>query len=247
MIPSFLALVPWVVGSAVLPFPKPQVVSEIGVSVEDSVRVLFIGNSYTYYNELPSMLSTLASSESSLPQVFAEAVVVGGATLERHWEEGTATEAIRGGDWDFVVLQEQSLRPVNDPERMFEFARKFATEIRSAGADPVLFLTWARDGRPEMQVLLDRSYLTLGRELGAQVVPAGPAWEIALELSPEIPLHMDDGSHPTPTGTYLAACVFFGVLVDETTPCPPIENGEISPSDAAVARRAASRVLSGGH
>ena len=163
-----------VASGMVAPDPQPLSGQEQDPD-QSSVRVLFIGNSYTYYNDLPSMLEFLASSESGFPLVHAEAVAEGGATLERHWRGGEAVAAIGGGNWDFVVLQEQSLRPVEDPDRMFEFARHFAEEIRKAGAQTVLFLTWAREGRPEMQPLLDRPYLSLGKELGAWVVPAGPA------------------------------------------------------------------------
>lgn len=241
-----LGIIPLALFFGFFVFWPNHVAAQTEDSPGDPVRVLFIGNSYTYYNDLPSMLTTLASSTSGGAQIQAEAVVAGGATLEGHWDEGKAVVEIRKGSWDFVVLQEQSLRPVRDPQKMFVFARKFAAEIRKAGAEPVLFLTWAREGRPEMQGQLNRSYLSLGRELGAEVAPAGPAWRTALNMLPGIPLHMDDGSHPTPTGTYLAACVFLGVLIDHSDPCPPLEDPEISPSDAAVARRAASQVVSPG-
>jgi len=242
----FLLLISWVAGIGLLgqselqgsPIPAPP--------VSDTVRVLFIGNSYTYYNDLPSMVERLASSEGSPSEVYAESVTAGGATLQRLWEGGGALEAIRNGGWDFVVLQEQSTRPLQDPERMHEFARAFALEINRNGAETVFFLTWARQARPETQPGLNRAYLTIARELRAKVAPVGPAWKVALDLSPEIPLHAEDGSHPTPTGSYLAACVFFGLLVDDQLACPPAADPVITQGNAAVARRAASRVLSEG-
>ena len=205
------------------------------------LRVLFIGNSYTYGNSLPVMLATLATSPGSPRQIQTDMVAVSSATLQQTWEQGTAKKAIQEGKWDFVVLQEYSLLPAQDPERMYKYARQFDAEIKKNGAKTVLFLTWARRGQPEMQLSLDRAYYTLAKELDALVAPVGPAWQLALGLSPTIALHMDDGSHPTPTGTYLTACVFYLVMLGNQHSCPTIERAEIAQEDAAIARTAASR------
>src|SRR5690349_6622272 len=103
-------------------------------------RVLFIGNSYTYFNNLPQMFAGLSASAKPPQTVETEMVVVGGATLKGLWENGRALEALKGGRWDYVVLQEQStlgaapmingVVQISDPKTFHEYARRFDAEIK---------------------------------------------------------------------------------------------------------------------
>ena len=207
------------------------------------LKVLFIGNSYTFYNSMPNMLSALAASSADRRQVKVKEATMGGADLDKLWGLRTTRHAISDDKWDFVVLQEHSVLPTIDPERMKVAARKMNAEIRKTGAKTILFLTWARRGKPEIQSLLDRAYFTLARELNAGVAPVGPAWRIALGLDPSIPLHAEDGSHPTPIGSYLTACVLYLVLLETGQPCPPATLDKVSPRHVATARAAALRAV----
>lgn len=187
------------------------------------IRILFIGNSYTYVNNLPAMLSRLAESSRPVRMLHGEFAGVGGGTLMSHWRGGRAVEMIRGGAWDYVVLQEQSMlagsrvngRPImGDPETsgFYEAARLFDAEIKKSGARTVFYLTWARKTRPEMQARLNDAYVRIARELNALLVPAGPAWQRARQQHPGIELYVEDGSHPSSAGTFLAAAVFYATL-----------------------------------
>jgi hypothetical protein len=199
--------------------------------------VLFIGNSYTYVNDLPAVLADLAAASGGARPIATKTIGVGGATLQAHWERGEAVNAIRSVRWDFVVLQEQSLLPTVDPERMSRYARLFDTEIRKSGARTILVLTWARAGNRDMQRALDDAYASLARELGSLVAPVGPAWQRVLTARPQLRLHQEDGSHPSPLGTYVAACVFHAVIHGK----PPERSPRHAPSgeDAALAHTAA--------
>src|SRR6516225_4481359 len=106
-------------------------------------KVLIIGNSYTYFNNLPRMLEQIGEADKPPRNLSCEMVVEGGATLKKAWENGKARKAIERGGWDFVVLQEQSTlgitylvqgqpRIVESP-RYAEFARHFDKLIRKAG------------------------------------------------------------------------------------------------------------------
>ncbi|MCG8469519.1 MAG: hypothetical protein MJB57_15155 [Gemmatimonadetes bacterium] len=182
----------------------------------DSVRVLFIGNSYTYVNELPKQIVRLAASADAARPMFVNQVTPGGATLERNWNDGRARRLIRLGGWTHVVLQEQSARPIDDPETFLEYARLFDREIDRVGAETVLYLTWAREHRPASQDTLTAAYRAVAAELGATVAPVGVAWTEALAEDPDLELHHEDRSHPGPLGSYLAASVFYATLYGAT-------------------------------
>ena len=177
-------------------------------------RVLFLGNSYTYKNDLPWMVAELARHADVAIDVAA--MTPGGATLERHWNEKEAVKVIRKRSYDFVVLQEHSLRPLQEPKKMATFAARFAKEIHRREATTILFLTWARRDKPETQAELTRVYREVAKKVQARIAPVGPAWAAARKQRPDLALHHEDGSHPTPAGSYLAACVFYAVLTQKS-------------------------------
>ena len=179
-----------------------------------ATRILFIGNSFTGRNGLAKMLAEMAASGRPPRAVETELVLANGMALKTHWQRGAALEAIRGAQWDFVVLQEQSTLPLKNRAKMHEYITLFDREIREHRAKPVLYMTWARQNAWERQDELSEAYTSIGRTLGAIVVPAGVAWQKALDQSTGLVLHDRDGSHPNPAGTYLAACVFYATLFD---------------------------------
>jgi hypothetical protein len=124
-------------------------------------------------------------------------------------------KTIQDGQYDAVVLQEQSTLPVKNAKRMHENVRLFDGAIKAVGAKTVLYMTWARRHAPESQEAITDAYTSIGRELGATVVPVGVAWQGFLGKQDEPALHDRDESHPSPAGSYLAACVFLIVLFDE--------------------------------
>jgi hypothetical protein len=174
------------------------------------LRILFIGNSYTHFNKLPYMLQQLAAAGRK--DVETIAINPSGATLELHWNQGEALALLQGKRWDYVVLQEQSTRPLDDVETMHKYMRLFLAEVEKAGAQPILYLTWARQKLPETQKGLNRAYMSIASEFHASIAPVGIAWQNALKQRPSLELYAADGSHPSPAGSYLAACVFYGLI-----------------------------------
>jgi hypothetical protein len=182
-------------------------------------NVLFVGNSFTARNDLPGLFAALAAAAG---RPFRHHLVyAGGASLRAHWNAGHAARLIEGGRFNTVVLQEQSTLPVKNAARMHENVRLFDGRIRAAGAATVLYMTWARRAEPASQAAITEAYTEIGQELGATVVPVGTAWARFLRAHDRPVLHDRDGSHPTPAGSYLAACVFFGALLKAT----PVGNG----------------------
>jgi hypothetical protein len=178
-----------------------------------SKKILFIGNSYTDFNKgLDYHLLKFA------PNSDAARISPGGYTLQNHWEDANTLETIRSGEWDVVVLQEQSQIPVSDYKAFAEYAQKLNTEIKAAGAETILFMTWERPDSVQYGVTtqaLNNNYIYLGQQLGIKVAPVGLAFANALRERPSLQLYSEDG-HPTPQGTYLAAAVFYGVIFDQS-------------------------------
>lgn len=196
---------------------------------EAPLRVLFLGNSYTYFNDLPSMVAKLAASSPGR-KIDARAVTRGGANLAELWSVTNALETLRNGEWDVVVLQEQSTLgsnyadgkwQVNEPAGLLRWGKFWQTEIQRKNAKTVLYLTWGRRARPEFQTALNYGYAEAATALGAQIAPAGLAWKRLRELHSNIELFDPDGTHPSPVGTLVNACVFLETLVHRSCATVP--------------------------
>lgn len=192
----------------------------------DSTRVLFIGNSYTYYHSMPQLFKAMVEYRFPDHQIETKFVGHGGATLKQHWEEGRALHEIQSGRWDYVVLQEQSMLGeeifengrsyVRSPDQFVKYGRKFELAIRKSGAETVFYMTWSRKDRPDQQKYLTYAYMSIAKETGSLIAPVGMAWE-SLQKNPQFELYDMDGSHPSVYGAYTAALTIFTVL-SETDP-----------------------------
>jgi hypothetical protein len=222
----------------------------------ERLRVLFVGNSYTFYNDMPATVARLADASGQPPSVDAERVVQGGADVRQHWEETGARERIAEGGWDCVVIQGQSTGPLRDPDEFREFGGELARATLAAGAQPLLYLTWARAAGHEVYrsawsggspaAMLDRlraAYEDLAARVGARVVPVGPAWALSLHERPDVVLHDEDLHHASPAGSYLAACVFLRALTGIDPRRAPFRPADVAEEHAAWVRGVAARVV----
>lgn len=189
----------------------------VGVSAQqDSLKVLFVGNSYTYYENLTQVVSLI--SEKTNTKLITKKSTIGGAKWSEHWnaQRGLKSkEMIENGDYDIVVLQEYSLGAINDPDSLRIYGKLFCDLVKKHKAKPYLYLTWAREKVPQYQEVINKLYTEVGDANQAVVVPVGQAWALARELRSDIQLFTPDGSHPSPMGTFLTACVFVAALTNE--------------------------------
>jgi hypothetical protein len=196
--------------------------------------VLFIGNSLTYFNDLPATIRYLAQGAGEAKPFDYGVETVSGAAQAR----------IAEGVWTAVVLQDLSTMPTQSPETMERFIRLFHGCIKQQGPETVLFMTWAWRSEPQDQVLITAAYDGMGKELGLRVAPVGRAWEYVLERHPEIELFVDN-RHPSGAGTYLAAAVFFGFFYNKSPRGLPLQVPwlDLAPGHARVLQEAAAKTL----
>ncbi len=218
----------------------------------DPLSVIFIGDSYTYTNDLPDTLTAIAHTSGQPPEIQTSSVTAGGETLAELWASSDARMAIAQGHWTHVVLQEQSETPLIDSMGFLQSAGLFSDAAHDAGATPAFFETWARaDGNADyaqpwsggtpsaMQDGLLTEYTQAAMDNDGVLVPVGEAWRAVLAGSPSIALYQSDGSHPTVAGTYLAACVFYVKLTGQGVPAVATVPAGIDPADATTLRQAA--------
>ena len=180
------------------------------------IRVLFVGNSMTYYHRMPEMTRALAAHAGDNGGLMIDSRVVGGETLQQHWNEGVALEKIQQGGWDFVVLQEQGLREVHiESDGLVKIGKLFADEVHRGDAFPVQFLPWVRPNDTALLAKVIELHVSTAKRNKAEIAPVGLAWQKAYSAKAGLPLCEQDG-HPTAMGSYLAACVFYATFFDKS-------------------------------
>ncbi|MFY0603107.1 MAG: hypothetical protein JXQ93_04100 [Flavobacteriaceae bacterium] len=183
---------------------------------KDTLHILFVGNSYTYFQEMPKMLS--AFSKNTQTKITTQMSAPGGARLREHWlgQRGMKTkEIIKNGAFDIVVLQGQSMAALKRPDTLKKYSKLFSDYIKKHNAEPYFYMTWARKKTPERQKDITRVYTEIATANKATLVPVGNAWAMAKKLRPNISLYTPDGSHPNQLGAYLTASVFAASLLHE--------------------------------
>jgi hypothetical protein len=221
-------------------------------------RVLFIGNSYLYYNDsLHNHVKRMASerfSDMADRDFQYKSATIGGARLQHHNIEWLLTPGKIGVDRPFqaVIMQGGSFEPLTtDTRKTFvDTATSYAQKVRAAGGKPFLYMTHAyvsphRRTQPGMINLISDTYSHAGQQAKAQVIPVGLAFERSYKERPDFSLHMAfDGTHPNLRGTFLGAYVtFFTLYGDSADPMEYDYFGRISPEDVNYLQRIAKETV----
>ena len=199
------------------------------------IKVLFIGNSFTHMHNFPNMVAEIAKEQGDT--IITDYSAFDNYTLEKHYFNTETLEKIQNNCWDYIVLQEQSQRPVMDSlifySKTFFYMNAFVELIYELNPETqlLLFLTWGRKYGDEelcskfqwtcryedMQQMLAKRYFYLGSKLALPVVPCGLAW---LNFAPNNPNHFDlfinDNKHSNKVGSYLNACLFYTAITNKS-------------------------------
>lgn len=232
----------------------------LSLIAQEEKQVLFIGNSYTYANNLPDLIHQIALTKGN--SLSYNNHTPGGSTLFQHASNANVQSLFASNQWDYVVLQEQSQRPAFPPnqvaDEVYPYAESLCTDMREENTcvQPVFFMTWGRENGDQqncqnytplctyegMQDRLTNSYTEMAQDNEALLAPVGLAWKNIRAAHPQINLYTSDGSHPSIQGSYLAACVFYAVLFNDSPINEYIPNN-LSEEEAEILQTFASEAL----
>jgi len=200
-----LALATATTAQKTIKLPKPGKAAEI----------LFIGNSLTHFHDLPAFVRAMGAADQPARKLTTVMLAPGGYTLQRHLHAPKTprpASVIKKNKADYVVLQEQSTRPLVEPELMEKFAGKFTELCKKAKSVPVWYMTFSRQNQPEYQDKISEQYERVHKQNGGLLAPVGRAWQQVRKDHKDVELHMQDRVHPAARGTYLSACVLYGTM-----------------------------------
>lgn len=231
------------------------------LNAQQNLRVLFIGNSYIYTNNLPLLTANVALSMGDT--LTYDSNTIGGYTLEQHSTNATTISKIAAQSWDYVILQEQSQLPSFPPGQVqtdvLPYADSLVRMVRANDSctKPIFYMTWGRKNGDAsncanyaplctysgMQQRLHDSYLLMAQLNQAEVAPVGVVWRTVRDSFPAIELYNPDQSHPSIKGSYLAACTFYASLFHKSPIGASYPNG-VSATEASDIQRIAHNIVS---
>lgn len=180
---------------------------------EDPLRVLFVGNSLTYTNNLPAIVERMAEIGSDRPLEY-RMIAFPNFSLEDHWGDGEARNALEEGDWDFIVMQQGPSSLPGNQVLLRSWVDRFADASRAHGCEPAIFTVWPSEDRSFAFDDVITGYESAAEAVDGLLLPAGEAWVLAWEEDPDLGLYGPDNFHPSPMGSYLAGLVIYAGLFD---------------------------------
>jgi hypothetical protein len=183
-------------------------------TLPDGAKVLFIGNSLTYFNDLPLMLEAIAAQAGKT--LDSDAITLGGASLEDHFRQRSAHATLARGGYRFVIMQQGPSSLLESQENLVEWTRRFDPLIRAGGAQPALYMVWPEFERLAYFDAVRESYSNAALAVQGMFIPAGEAWRAAWRVDPNLPLYGSDRFHPSPLGSYAAALSMFAELYQQS-------------------------------
>lgn len=223
-------------------------------------KVLFIGNSFIYTNNMPNIMQQLSTAMGDT--LIYDQNTIGGYTLQQHSTDATTIAKIFSQQWDIVIVQEQSQRPSFSPSQVATEVYPYAHIIDSmvhknyACSQTMFLMTWGyKNGDvgncavyppictyAGMQQRLRESYLEMATNNAAAVAPVGLAWKMVRDSFATIDLYSPDDMHPGLAGSYLEACVVYASVFHKN-PYGSSYDAGLASSDAAKLQRIAGRVV----
>lgn len=181
----------------------------------DTLRLLFIGNSLTYTNDLPALVKEIGEKDKKV--MTCDMIALPDYSLEDHWNEGKAATAIEDGKYDYVILQQGPSALPESQVLLLTYAQKFAAECKKSGSVMALFMVWPSKARSFDFNNVMISYYTAADKTGSFVCPAGTAWMNVWQINKAVSLYGPDGFHPGIDGSVLAAMTIYCSLFKKTS------------------------------
>lgn len=223
------------------------------------IKILFIGNSFTYFNDLPKMLEKIA--QESGQDVYCDSVTKGGAFLHQYADENDELgkrflETKSKEEWDYAVLQDQSFNPIGNTKDFEESALSLCKHLEKC-KKIFFYQTWSYKDESEklkntglsyneMYKSLKTAYSDTAKKAGGIIVPVGDSFKKIKENHPEIEIYKEDSYHPNVLGTYLSACTFYAYIFDKS-PENLTEPQDTNPELTKIIRKAATEVYNEQH
>lgn len=177
------------------------------------LNILFVGNSLTYTNDLPSLVKKLGKKDGI--KINTEVIAFPNYALEDHWNEPNVSAALRKTKFDFVIFQQGPSALPASRANLVEYTLKFNGLCKANNTKMCMYTVWPSGDRSFDFINVVKSYQVAADTSKSILAPAGLAWKKLFDERKDFPLYSSDGFHPTIHGSLLAAMVIYGTLLEK--------------------------------
>lgn len=200
---------------------------------QKTYKILFVGNSHTYYNDMPKMFKGLCDADKINCEVTS--ITSPGYKLSQFADKtnmygSQVYQALTNNTWDYVVLQENRAVLVEKEEEAEAAVNTLYTLIHNAGAKMVIYATQPNNIGSTFKVnslslflsdfqieqILTRNNFKIADEYDGLVAASGTNFMRVMQDYPKITMYKTDNLHPSVTGSYLAACTIYNTIFDRS-------------------------------
>ena len=188
---------------------------------QNKEKILFVGNSFTFYWNLPSIVESMAAEKEIFLDIHQS--TAGGASLKQHWfgdKNLNTKKLIESGDYSTIILQDYSSNPLLKTKESNEYFNRFIQLVKSNQGQPIIYGTWMfpsiSSKKYKSSDPIQNALKPISTKTNTPIAPVGTAFRLFQEKHPEIPIFTSDNKHPSAVGSYLAACIFYKILTGKS-------------------------------
>ena len=188
---------------------------------QNKEKILFVGNSFTFYWNLPSIVESMAAEKEIFLDIHQS--TAGGASLKQHWfgdKNLNTKKLIESGDYSTIILQDYSSNPLLKTKESNEYFNRFIQLVKSNQGQSIIYGTWMFPSISSKKYKgsdpIQNALKPISTKTNTPIAPVGTAFRLFQEKHPEIPIFTSDNKHPSAVGSYLAACIFYKILTGKS-------------------------------
>ena len=186
---------------------------------KDTLKVLFVGNSFSFYYNLPQVVSAMSKYNENT-YIDTRHSLVSGSTLFDHLNQKRGSQTLKilnEQNFDYVVVNHHSLATIENLDSFFNLSKQSVELVRSKNSVPVFMETWQYLNKPQMLDIISPAYKKMGKQLSVDIVPCGQLFSKAIEQN-NLSINLyEDIKHPSKEGTYLNALAFYKYFTNGKT------------------------------
>lgn len=176
-----------------------------------SIHILFVGNSLTYTNDLPSQVKGLAREEGL--ELTIKTLAYPNYALEDHWNDGELQQLIKSKQYAFVIVQQGPSSQQDGRSMLFEYGEKINTLCKANNARLGFYMVWpARANYSTFEGVI-KNYTDAATQFEAMLFPVGEVWKNHMDKSHDYSYYGIDNFHPSLEGTRVAAEMITRILL----------------------------------
>lgn len=180
-------------------------------SSPESPKILFVGNSLTFINMIPWLVASFSTKlRNDTPDIYQ--LLKPGANLEAHDRLGHFKKLVENQKFDYVVVQEQTGRSLDEPAEVEKWLKKSSETAKLSGAKVIVFEPWVNRRFSDEQNLIHKNFEQANRRLGLTLAPIGDAFFDERIQKTNLKVYAEDDHHASAYGSYLAACILYETI-----------------------------------